>query len=120
MHKTPLTADPGQARAQLAQLGATLTQAQNAAGERLRAVAVELVRRGLQVTVVDYQDAWELEVIAPQARHLAPVTIDLDASGTGCTLAWEHWADITDQAGATRAADMTAALLYLIAPAGHR
>jgi hypothetical protein len=45
-----------------------------AAGERLVAVAVELTRRGLEVTVVDYHDASrKLEVVLPPARHLGPV-----------------------------------------------
>jgi len=54
--KTLLKPDPGQARAQLEELASRLAPQDSAAGERLRAVAVELVRRGLEVTVVDYQD----------------------------------------------------------------
>jgi hypothetical protein len=82
-------------------------------------VAAELARRGLEVTVVDYRDAsWELEAVLPQARHLGPVTVDRDADGTGCQLAWEQWADIADDAGASRVADIAAALLHSLAPAG--
>jgi hypothetical protein len=51
-----LKPDPGQARAQLEDLASRLAPQDRAAGERLRAVAVELVRRGAEVTVVDYQD----------------------------------------------------------------
>jgi len=116
--KTLLKPDPGQARAQLEDLASRLAPQDSAAGQQLRAVAVELVRRGLQVTAVDYQDAsHELEVILPQARYLGPVTIDRDASGTGCQLAWEHWADIADEAGIGRATDIVTALLHGIAPA---
>ena len=65
-----------------------------------------------------YRDAsWELEAVLPQARHLGPVTVDRDAGGTGCQLAGEQWADITDDAGASRAADIAAALLHGLAPA---
>ena len=89
--KTLLKPDPGQARAQLKELAGSLAPQDRAAGQRLHAVAVELVRRGLEVTVVDYQDpSQELEIVPPQARHLGPVTIDRDASGTGCHLAWEQ------------------------------
>jgi len=118
IYKTLLKTDPGQARVQLEELAGKLAPEENAAGGRLRAVAVELARRGLEVTVVDYQDAsQELEVVLPQARHLGPVTVDRDASGAGCQLAWEQWADIADEAGASRAADMVTALLHSIAPA---
>ena len=68
-------------------------------------MAVELVRRGLEVTVVDYQDpSQELEFVLPQARHLEPVTIDRDPGGMFCHLAWEQAADIADEAGVARAA----------------
>jgi hypothetical protein len=117
IYKTLLRPDPGQARTQLDDLASKQAPDENAAGARLRAVAVELVRRGLEVTVVDYQDAsQELEAVLPRARHLGPVTIDRDASGTGCQLAWEQWTDIADEVGAGRAADMAAALLHSIAP----
>jgi hypothetical protein len=67
--KTLLRPDPGQARAQLEDLASRLAPQDSAAGERLRAVAVELVRRGLEVTVIDYQDAsHELEVVLPRGR----------------------------------------------------
>jgi hypothetical protein len=118
--KTLLNPDPDQARAQLDDLARELAPEDAAAGERLRAVAVELVRRGLEVTVVDYQDpSQELEVVLPQARHLQPVTIDRDDSGTGCHLAWEQPMDIADVAGAGRAAGMVVALLPAIAAAGR-
>ena len=65
-----------------------------------------------------YRDAsWELEAVLPQARHLGPVTVDRDAGGTGCKPAGEQWADITDDAGASRAADIASALLHGLAPA---
>ena len=118
MHMTLLKPDPDQARAQFEELASRLAPQDKAAGERLRAVAVELTRRGLEVTVAGYHDAsWELEVVRPQARHLGPVTVNRDADGTGCQLAWEQWADITDDAGASRAADIAAALLHGLAPA---
>ncbi len=78
----------------------------------MRAVAIELVRRGLQVAVVDYLDGWsELEATLPQAPHLGPVTVDRDAAGTTCQLAWDCWADITTPEGTGQVADATAALL---------
>ena len=120
IYKTLLKPDPGQARERMEELAGELAPEDNAAGKRLRAVAVELVRRGLEVTVVDYRDAsQELEAVLPQARHLGPVLVDRDASGAGCQLAWEQWADIADEAGASRAADMVAALLHGIAAAGR-
>jgi hypothetical protein len=110
--KTLLKPDPDQARGQMEDLASRLAPQDYAAGERLRAVAVELVRRGLEVTVLDYQDpAQELEIILPQARHLGAVTIDRDATGTGCHLAWEQPADIADEAGVARTADIVMALL---------
>jgi len=106
--KTPLASDPDQAQAQLEELSAKDV----AAGARLRAVAIELVRRGLQVAVVDYLDGWsELEATLPQAPHLGPVTVDRDAAGTTCQLAWDCWADITTPEGTGQVADATAALL---------
>ena len=72
--KTLLASDPDQARAQLEELSGTLGAKDKAAGQRLRAVAVELVRRGLQVALVDYHNGWtELEATWPQAPHLGPV-----------------------------------------------
>jgi hypothetical protein len=113
-----LKPDPDQARAQLDEQVSALTPEQAAAGERLRAVAVELIRRGLEITVVDYGDGlWELEAVLPHARHLGPVVVDRDGS-TGCQLTWEQGADIADEAGVGRAADMVAALLRSIVPAG--
>jgi NAD(P)-dependent dehydrogenase (short-subunit alcohol dehydrogenase family) len=114
--RTRLDSDPDQAQAQLGELAGRLPSPERPSGEQLRAVAVELVRRGLEVTVVDYQDpSQELEIVLPQARHLEPVTIDRDPSGTFCHLAWEQAADITDEAGVARAADTVAALLHAIA-----
>jgi len=48
------------------------------------------------------------------------VTIDRDDTGTGCHLAWEQPADISDDAGLGRAADIVAALLHGIAAASKR
>jgi hypothetical protein len=104
---TLLASDPDQAQAQLEKLAAN-----DAAGRPLRAVAVELIRRGLQVALVGYRDGWtELEATLPQAPHLGPVTVDRDAAGTTCQLAWDCWADITTPEGAGQAADAAAALL---------
>ena len=62
--------------------------------------------------MVDYLDGWsELEATLPQAPHLGPVTVDRDADGTTCQLAWDCWADITTPAGAGQVADAAAALL---------
>jgi hypothetical protein len=117
--KTLLKADPGQAREQLEELASGLTPDEHAAGERLRAVAAEMVRRGLEVTTVDYQDgALELEVILPQARQLGPVRVNRDARGQGCQLSWEDWVDIADEAGAGHAAGVAAAVLRSIAAGG--
>lgn len=110
--KTPLATDPDQAQAQLDELSRTLAAKDQAAGQRLRAVAVELVRRGLYVALVDYLDGWsELEATLPQAPHLGPVTLDRDAGGTTCQLAWDCWADITTGDGVGQVADAAAALL---------
>lgn len=110
--KTPLASDPDQAQAQLGQLASALAAKDAAAGQQLRTVAVELVRRGLRVAVVDYLDGWsELEATLPQAPHLGPVTLDRDAAGTTCQLAWDCWADITTGTGAGQVADAAAALL---------
>ena len=117
--KMLLKPDPDQARAQLDEQASGLTPEQGAAGERLRAVAVELIRRGLEVTVTDYGEGlWELETLLPQARHLGPVVLDRDGS-TGCQLTWEQGADIADETGVGQVADMAAALLRSIAPSGH-
>jgi hypothetical protein len=43
------------------------------------------------------------------------VTVDRDADGAGCQLTWEQWADITDDAAASRVADIAAALLHGLA-----
>jgi hypothetical protein len=116
VYKTLLKPVPEDARAQLDGLALRLDPREFAAGERLRAVAAELVRHGLEVTAVDYQDgSQELEVVLPQARHLCPVTVDRDGSGNGCQLSWEEWLDIADEAGARRAAEMVNAVLNSIA-----
>jgi hypothetical protein len=109
---TLLASDPDQAQAQLVELAAK----DAAAGRQLSAVAVELVRRGLQVALVDYRDGWtELEATLPQAPHLGPVTLDRDTAGTTCQLAWDCWADITTPGGAGQAADAAATRLRGIA-----
>jgi hypothetical protein len=114
--RTPLASDPGQAREQLEELADTLAAEDAAAGQQLRAVAVELVRRGLRVALVGYRDGWtELEATLPQAPHLGPVTVDRDAAGTTCQLAWDCWADITTPAGHAQAADAASALLRSLA-----
>jgi hypothetical protein len=116
VYKTLLKPVPEDARAQLDGLAQRLDPGEVAAGERLRAVAAELVRCGLEVTAVDYQDgSQELEAILPRARQLGPVTVDRDGSGNGCQVSWEEWVDITDDAGARRAADMVNAVLQSIA-----
>jgi len=110
--KTPLASDPDQAREQLEELAGTLAAEDAAAGQQLRAVAVELVRCGLHVALVGYRDGWtELEATLPQAPHLGPVTLDRDAAGTTCQLAWDCWAGITTSDGAAQAAVAVAALL---------
>ncbi len=110
--KTPLASDPDQAREQLEDLAGTLAAEDAAVGKQLRAVAVELVRRGLHVALVGYRDGWtELEATLPQAPHLGPVTVDRDAAGTTCQLAWDCWADITIPDGIGQVADAAAALL---------
>ena len=87
-----------------------------AAGERLRAVAAELVSRGLEVTAVDYRDgSQELEVVLSPGRPAGSVTVDRDGSGQGCQLSWEEWVDIADEAGVRRAADMVDAVLRGVA-----
>ncbi len=112
INKTLLASDPDQAQAQLEDLSGTLGAKDQAAGARLRAVAVELVRRGLQVALVDYPGGWtELEATLPQAPHLGPVTVDRDAAGTTCQLAWDCWADITTPGGAGQVANAAAVLL---------
>jgi hypothetical protein len=116
VYKTLLKPDPQDARAQLDNLARRGEPGEFAAGERLRAVAAELVRCGLEVTAVDYQDgSQELEVVLPQARHLGPVTVDRDGSGNGSQISWEEWVDIADETGARRAADMVHAVLHAIA-----
>lgn len=110
--KTLLASDPDQAREQLEKLSGALAAQDEAAGARLRAVAVELVRRGLQVALVDYSGGWtELEATLPQAPQLGPVTLDRDAAGTTCQLTWDCWADITTGDGTGQVADAAAALL---------
>jgi len=110
--KTLLACDPDQARAQLEELSSGLAGPDKSAGQQLRAVAVELVRRGLQVTLVDYPDSWpELEATLPQVPNRWLVTVDRDAAGTTCQLAWDCWADITTGDGAGQVADTAAALL---------
>jgi hypothetical protein len=117
--KMQLKPDPDHARVQLDELAGVLTPEQDAAGERLRAVAVELIRRGLEVTVTDYGEGlWELETLLPQARHLGPVVLDRDG-GTGCRLTWEQGADIADETGVGKVADMAATLLRSVASSGH-
>ena len=112
VYKTLLKAAPDDARAQLEELALRHESGEYAAGERLRAVAAELVARGLEVTAVDYRDgSQELEVVLPSARQVGPVTVDRDGTGQGCQLSWEEWADIADEAGVRRAADIVDAVL---------
>jgi len=112
VHKTLLKPAPDAARAQLEELALRHEPHEYAAGDRLRAVAAELVSRGLEVTAVDYQDgSQELEVIFTQARQAGPVTVDRDSSGRGCQVSLEEWVDIADEAGVRRAADIVDAVL---------
>ncbi len=120
VYKTLLKPVPEDARAQLDDLARRLGPDEFEAGERLRTVAAELVRCGLEVTAVDYQDgSQELEAVLPQARPFGPVTVDRDGSGNGCQLSWEGWLDIADEAGARRAAGMVTAVLRGIAAAAQ-
>src|SRR5579859_1928697 len=110
--RTLLASDPDQAQAQLAELAAK----DATAGRQLWAVAVELVRRGLQVALAGFRDGWtELEATLPQAPHLGPVTLDRDAAGTTCQLAWDCWADITTPDGTAQVADAATVLLHGLA-----
>ena len=111
-HKTLLKPAPDEARAQLEELALRHEPPEYAAGERLRAVAAELVSRGLEVTAVDYQDgSQELEVMCSQARQAGLVTVDRDSSGQGCQVSLEGWVDVADEAGVRRAADIVDAVL---------
>ena len=115
MCKTLLKPTPDDARAQLEELALRHKPGEYAAGERLRAVAAELVRRGLEVTAVDYRDgSQELEVVFSLARQACPVTVDRDGTGHGCQLSWEEWVDIADEGG-VRPADIVDAVLRGIA-----
>jgi hypothetical protein len=116
VYKTLLMQAPEDARVQLDDLARRGAPGEFEAGQRLRAVAAELVRRGLEVSVVDYRDgSQELEVVLPQARQLGPVMVDRDGRGQGCQLSWEEWVDIGDDAGVRRAADLVNAVLRTIA-----
>jgi hypothetical protein len=116
VYKTLLKPAPDDARAQLEELALQHEPGDYAAGERLRTVAAELVRRGLVVTAVDYRDgSQELEVVLSPARQVGPVTVDRDGTGQGCQLSWEEWVDIADEAGVRRAADMVDAVLRGVA-----
>jgi hypothetical protein len=115
VYKTLLKPAPDDARAQLEELALRHQPAEYAAGERLRAVAAELVRRGLEVTAVDYRDgSQELEVLSPVGQA-GSVTVDRDGTGQGCQLSWEEWVDIADEAGVRRAADIVDAVLRGVA-----
>lgn len=103
---TLLASDPDEAQVQLEELAA------KDAGRQLRAVAVDLVSRGLQVATVGYLGGWtEPEATLPRALHLGPVTMDRDAAGTTCQLAWGCWADITTPGGAGQVAGAAVVLL---------
>ena len=116
VYKTLLKPAPDDARAQLEELALRHQPGEYAAGEQLRAVAAELVGRGLEVTAVDYRDgSQELEVALSPARQAGPVTVDRDGTGRGCQLSWEEWVDIADEAGVRRAADMVDAVLRGVA-----
>jgi hypothetical protein len=111
VYKTLLKPAPDDARAQLEELALRHEPGEYAAGERLRAVAAELVGRGLEVTAVDYRDgSQELEVVL-SAQQVGPVTVDRDGSGQGCQLSWEAWVNIADEAGVRRAANIVDAVL---------
>lgn len=116
VYKTLLKPAPDDARAQLEELALRHETAEYAAGERLRAVAAELVSRGLEVTAVDYRDgSQELEVTLSRTGPAVPVTVDRDGSGEGCQLSWEEWVNIADEAGVRRAADIVHAVLRGVA-----
>jgi len=92
VYKTLLKPAPDAARAQLEELALRHEPREYAAGERLRAVAAELVSRGLEVTAVDYRDGSQgLEVVLSSARQVGLVTVDRDGSGQGCQISWEEW-----------------------------
>lgn len=112
VYKTLIKPAPADARAQLEELALRHQPGEYAAGERLRAVAAELVSRGLEVTVVDYRDgSQELEVVLSSARQAGSVIVDRDGGGQGCQISWEEWVAIADEAGVRRAADIVDAVL---------
>ena len=110
-HKLTLNGTPDDG-ARLDEFCERLAATEFAAGARLRALAVELAKRGeLEVSAVAYEDeSLDLEVVLAGDRFREPVSIDRDGTGGRCQVSWERWADIADDAAMEKAAQMIVAV----------
>lgn len=114
VRKTLLKGEPEKVREQAEAVADALAPPHEiAGGERLRALAAELARRGeLEINLVSYEDgAQELEVVHSADPCRTPVIIARNNSGDQCQITFEQWTTIGDETGLRRAANTVAAIL---------
>jgi hypothetical protein len=117
IQKVLLTGSPHDIGKQLEELARGLAPQEYSAGERFRALAVELARHAdIQMWVLSYWDEpQELEVTLSGDPHCDAIIIDRDKPGFNCHVSWERWLETRDAAGTEKAASLINDILKLCA-----
>ena len=117
IQKTLLAGTPDDIRVRVESLSRSLAPHDYSAGERFRALTVELARHeDLKMWLLTYNDgSQELEVTLSGDPHCDAVIITRDKHGFNCQVSWERWLEIKDAAVTEKAADLVAGILRLCA-----
>jgi hypothetical protein len=117
IQKALITGTPDEIRKNLENLSRGLAPHEYSAGERLRALVVELAKYAdIKMWLLTYHDeSQELEVTLSGDPHCDAIIIDRDKLGFNCHVTWERWLGIKDAAGTEKAAGLIADILKLCA-----
>ena len=119
IQKAPLTGSPDDIRKKLEEISRGLAPQEYSAGERFRALVVELARHAdIKMCVLTYWDeSQELEVTLSSDPHCDAIIINHDKLGLNCQVSWERWLQIRDAEGTEKAASLINDILKLCARA---
>ena len=117
IQKSLLAGTPDDIRVRVENLSRGLAPHEYSAGERFRALAVELARHeDLKMWLLTYNDdSQELEVTLSGDPHCDAIIITRDKHGFNCQMSWERWLEIKDAAVTEKAANLVAGILRLCA-----
>ena len=117
IQKSLLAGTPDDISARVEKISRSLAPQEYSAGERLRALTVELARHAdLQMWLLTYHDdSQELEVTLSGDPHCDAIIITRDKRGFNCQVSWERWLEIKDNAAIEKAAGLIADILRLCA-----